>query len=34
MVLPSCAVRCIRQHFTAPGPEEDFVFTEFLHSDE
>ena len=34
MVLPSCAVMCIRQHFPAPDPEEDFVFTGFLYSDE
>ena len=34
VVLPSCAVMCIQQHFPAPGPEEDFVFTGFLYSDE
>ena len=33
VVLPSCAVMCIRQHFPAPGPEEDFVFPGFLCSD-
>ena len=30
VLLPSCAAMCIRQHFPAPGPEEDFVFFCFL----
>ena len=34
VVLPSCAVMCIRQHFPAPGLEENFVFTGFLFADE
>ena len=34
VVLPCCAVMCIWQHFPASGPEEDFVFTGFLYSDE
>lgn len=34
VVLPSCAVMCIRAHFPPPGLEEDFVFTGFKYSDE
>ena len=29
VVLPSCAVMCIRAHFPPPGLEEDFVFEGF-----
>ena len=29
VVLPSCAVMCIRVHFPPPGLEEDFVFEGF-----
>jgi len=34
VVLPSCAVMCIRAHFTAPGLEENYTFTGFLYADE
>lgn len=26
VVLPACAVSCIRAHFPPPGPEDDFCF--------
>jgi len=29
VILPSCAVMCIRAHFPPPGLEEDFQFTGF-----
>ena len=29
VVLPSCAVSCIRAHFPPPGNEDDFVFAGF-----
>ena len=29
VVLPSCAVMCIRNFYPPPGPEEDFVFEGF-----
>ena len=32
--LPSCAVSCIRAHFSPPGLEEDFVFEGFKFADE
>lgn len=34
VVLPSCAVSCIRAHFQPPGLEEDFVFIGFMFADE
>lgn len=34
VVLPSCAVMCIRAHFPPPGLEEDFEFVGFLYADE
>ena len=34
VVLPACAVSCIRAHFPPPGLEEDFVFTGFQYPDE
>lgn len=34
VVLPSCAVMCIRAHFPPPGLEEDFEFTGFSWADE
>ena len=34
VVLPSCAVSCIRAHFRPPGLEEDFVFEGFHFPDE
>lgn len=34
VVLPSCAVSCIRAYFPPPGLEEDFVFTGFMFADE
>ena len=34
VVLPSCAVMCIRQHFPPPGLEDDFVFEGFHFADE
>lgn len=34
VVLPSCAVMCIRAHFPPPGLEEDFVFEGFHFSNE
>ena len=34
VVLPSCAVCCIRAHFPPPGLEDNFVFTGFQHADE
>ena len=33
VVLPSCAVSCVRAHFPPPGPEEDHQFTGYLLSD-
>ena len=34
VVLPSCAVMCIRQHYPPPGPEDDFIFEGFHYADE
>ena len=34
VVLPSCAVMCIRAHFPPPGIEEDFEFVRFHYADE
>ncbi|KXJ11944.1 P2X purinoceptor 7 [Exaiptasia diaphana] len=34
VVLPSCAVMCIRAHFPPPGLEDDFEFTGFQYPDE
>lgn len=34
VVLPSCAVMCIRAQFPPPGLEEDFEFTGFIYADE
>ena len=34
VVLPSCAVMCIRAHFPPPGLEDDFVFEGFHFADE
>ena len=34
VVLPSCAVCCIRAHFPPPGREEDFIFEGFHFPDE
>ncbi|XP_078356368.1 P2X purinoceptor 7-like [Oculina patagonica] len=34
VVLPACAVMCIRNFFPPPGPEEDFVFEGFRYADE
>ena len=34
VVLPSCAVLCIRQHFPPPGLEEDFEFQGFQYADD
>ena len=34
VVLPSCAVMCIRLYFPPPGLEDDFEFTGFLYADE
>ena len=34
VVLPSCAVCCIRAHFPPPGLEEDFIFEGFHFADE
>ena len=34
VVLPSCAVSCIRAPFPPPGLEEDFVFEGFHYADE
>ena len=34
VVLPSCAVMCIRNFYPPPGPEEEFVFTGFKYADE
>ena len=34
VVLPSCAISCIRAFFPPPGQEEDFEFVGFLHADE
>ncbi|XP_068736723.1 P2X purinoceptor 7-like [Montipora capricornis] len=34
VVLPSCAVCCIRAHFPPPGIEEDFSFQGFRFADE
>ena len=33
VVLPSCAVCCIRAHFPPPGIEDDFVFEGFRFPD-
>ena len=34
VVLPSCAVCCIRAHFPPPGIEDDFIFEGFRFPDE
>ena len=34
VVLPSCAVMCIRAHFPPPGHEENFVFEGFHYADD
>ena len=34
VVLPSCAVMCIRNFYPPPGPEEEFVFKGFRYADE
>lgn len=34
VVLPSCAVSCIRAHFPPPGNEDDFEFFGFRFADE
>lgn len=34
VVLPACAVMCIRNFYPPPGPEEDFVFEGFHYADE
>ena len=34
VVLPSCAVMCIRAHFPPPGLEDDFEFIGFHYADE
>ncbi len=33
VVLPSCAVSCVRAHFPPTGPEEDHQFIGYLPSD-
>ncbi|XP_044167094.1 P2X purinoceptor 7-like [Acropora millepora] len=34
VVLPSCAVMCIRNFYPPPGPEEEFIFKGFRYADE
>lgn len=34
VVLPACAVLCIRAHFPPPGLEDDFIFEGFKYADE
>jgi len=34
VVLPACAVMCIRAHFPPPGIEEDYEFVGFHYADE
>lgn len=34
VVLPSCAVMCIRAHFPPPGLEDNFIFEGFHYADE
>lgn len=34
VVLPSCAVMCIRNFYPPPGPEEEFAFEGFRYADE
>ena len=34
VVLPSCAVMCIRNFYPSPGPEEEFIFKGFRYADE
>ncbi len=34
VVMPSCAVMCIRAHFPPPGLEDDFIFEGFHFSHE
>ena len=34
VVLPSCAVMCIRNFYPPPGSEEEFVFAGFKYADE
>jgi len=33
VVIPSCAVSCIREHFPPPGDEKHFEFVGFLYPD-
>ena len=33
VVIPSCAVSCIRAHFPPSGDEDNFVFTGFRYAD-
>ena len=33
VVIPACAVSCIRAHFPPPGDEENLEFTGFRHLD-
>ena len=34
IILPYCAVMCIRNFYSPPGPEEEFVFKGFHYADE
>ena len=34
VVLPSCAVMCIRSFYPPPGPEKEFAFEGFRYADE
>lgn len=34
VILPSCAVMCIRAHFPPPGLEDNFTFEGFRYGDE
>ena len=34
VVLPSCAVMCIRNFYPPPGPEKEFIFKGFRYADE
>jgi len=34
VVLPSCAVMCIRNFYPQPGPEEEFIFKGFHYADQ
>ena len=33
VVIPACAISCIRAHFPSPGDEENLEFTGFKHPD-